>query len=62
MPADVRKGCAFPGRYFLPFCGYAARMRQSLSESEDTHTERQCLSAHQAAKPRLLRYLFFKGY
>jgi len=55
LPADVRKGFAFPS---IAFRGFEAlpphQTGGKASEIGKTLSERQSLSAHLAAKPRLL--------
>jgi hypothetical protein len=52
LPADVRKGAAFPGKCLNFLRGYAA-VRGRASKSWSKPSERHSLSAHQAAQPQL---------
>ena len=55
LPPDVRKGFAFPARSFSEFEAAPSTLiwRRSLREPLNDLTERQSLSAHRAAEPRL---------
>jgi len=66
MPADVRKGFAFPSGFILKTEAPPPLLRQAfeaqpLTDLSEQLPERQSLSAHRAAEPRLLD-LFFKNH